>query len=113
MAGQVAGSSISTSPLPYGAMASQCEALGMGTRKKLSSWLGNGHESIPEKPTIIGKVSKQTNRQTNILPLSESEDLTYIHGLQISADELGEVKAGKLCSVRTMGGFEAASGESL
>ncbi|KAJ3683044.1 hypothetical protein LUZ60_013271 [Juncus effusus] len=42
VAGQVAGTSVSTSPLPYGTMASQCEALGMGSRKKLSSWLVNG-----------------------------------------------------------------------
>ncbi|KAA8545251.1 hypothetical protein F0562_020035 [Nyssa sinensis] len=39
VAGQVAGTSVSTSPLPYSTMASQCEALGTGTRKKLSSWL--------------------------------------------------------------------------
>ncbi|KAA8536735.1 hypothetical protein F0562_029213 [Nyssa sinensis] len=39
VAGQMAGTSVSTSPLPYSAMASQCEALGTGTRKKLSSWL--------------------------------------------------------------------------
>ncbi|KAL8166341.1 hypothetical protein V2J09_007840 [Rumex salicifolius] len=39
VAGQVAGTSVSTSPLPYSAMASQCEALGTGTRKKLSTWL--------------------------------------------------------------------------
>ncbi|XP_010267987.1 PREDICTED: uncharacterized protein LOC104605067 isoform X2 [Nelumbo nucifera] len=41
VAGQVAGTSVSTSPLPYSAMASQCEALGTGTRKKLSSWLAH------------------------------------------------------------------------
>ncbi|KAI3993394.1 hypothetical protein MKX01_010137 [Papaver californicum] len=46
VAGQVAGSSISTSPLPYSAMARQCEALGTCTRKKLSSWLA--HEITPE-----------------------------------------------------------------
>ncbi|KAI8555542.1 hypothetical protein RHMOL_Rhmol05G0180500 [Rhododendron molle] len=41
VAGQVAGTSISTSPLPYSAMASQCEALGTGARQRLrlSSWL--------------------------------------------------------------------------
>jgi hypothetical protein len=50
VAGQVAGASVSTSPLPYGAMTSQCEALGLGTRKKLSSWLVNGHESTPDNP---------------------------------------------------------------
>ncbi|GFS38930.1 uncharacterized protein Acr_00g0060280 [Actinidia rufa] len=43
VAGQVAGTSISTSPLPYSAMASQCESLGTCTRQKLSSWLN--HES--------------------------------------------------------------------
>ncbi|PON57610.1 Coatomer beta subunit [Trema orientale] len=41
VAGHVAGSSVSTSPLPYNAMASQCEALGTGTRKKLSNWLAH------------------------------------------------------------------------
>ncbi|KAG8648315.1 protein SEMI-ROLLED LEAF 2 isoform X2 [Manihot esculenta] len=39
VAGQVAGTSISTSPLPYDTMAKQCEDLGKGTRKKLSNWL--------------------------------------------------------------------------
>lgn len=41
VAGQVAGTSVSTSPLPYNAMASQCEAFGTGTRKKLSNWLAH------------------------------------------------------------------------
>lgn len=50
VAGQVAGASVSTSPLPYGTMTSQCEALGLGTRKKLSSWLVSGHESTPDNP---------------------------------------------------------------
>lgn len=48
VAGQVAVSSVSTSPLPYGTMASQCEALGMGSRKKLSSWLVNGYDSAED-----------------------------------------------------------------
>ncbi|KAF8394670.1 hypothetical protein HHK36_020886 [Tetracentron sinense] len=56
VAGQVAGTSVSTSPLPYSTMASQCEALGMGTRRKLSSWLAHeNHDSrAAEKmfPTI-------------------------------------------------------------
>lgn len=39
VAGQVAGTSISTSPLPYSAMTNQCESLGIDTRKKLSNWL--------------------------------------------------------------------------
>lgn len=69
MAGQVAGASVSTSPLPYDTMTSQCEALGLGTRKKLSSWLVNGHESTPDNPmpslptahhSIIPKVLRWT-----------------------------------------------------
>ncbi|GLT77773.1 hypothetical protein SLA2020_493310 [Shorea laevis] len=43
VAGQVAGTSVTTSPLPYNTMASQCEALGTGTRKKLSNWLAHEH----------------------------------------------------------------------
>lgn len=43
VAGQVAGTSATTSPLPYNTMASQCEALGTGTRKKLSNWLAHEH----------------------------------------------------------------------
>ncbi|KAJ6384639.1 hypothetical protein OIU78_027863 [Salix suchowensis] len=39
VAGQVAGTSVSTSPLPYDTMARHCENLGTGTRKKLSNWL--------------------------------------------------------------------------
>ena len=50
VAGQVAGASVSTSPLPYGTMTSQCEALGSGTRQKLSSWLVNCHNSTPDNP---------------------------------------------------------------
>ncbi|KAL5565906.1 hypothetical protein UlMin_029070 [Ulmus minor] len=48
VAGHVAGSSVSTSPLPYDTMASQCEALGTGTRNKLSNWLA--HENHQNKP---------------------------------------------------------------
>ncbi|KAG7968375.1 hypothetical protein I3843_08G150900 [Carya illinoinensis] len=46
VAGQVAGTSVTTSPLSYNTMASQCEALGTGTRKKLSNWLAHeNHQS--------------------------------------------------------------------
>lgn len=46
VAGQVVGTSVTTSPLPYNTMASQCEALGTGTRKKLSNWLAHeNHQS--------------------------------------------------------------------
>lgn len=47
VAGQVAGASVSTSPLSYSTIAGQCEALGTGTRKKLSSWLT--HDSKMDK----------------------------------------------------------------
>ncbi|OVA16780.1 hypothetical protein BVC80_1543g235 [Macleaya cordata] len=50
VAGQVASASISTSPLPYSAMARQCEALGTGTRKKLSSWLA--HETTQDSSSV-------------------------------------------------------------
>lgn len=39
VAGQVAGTSVSNSPVPFNTMASHCEALGSDTRKKLSTWL--------------------------------------------------------------------------
>ncbi|KAK8948217.1 hypothetical protein KSP40_PGU008290 [Platanthera guangdongensis] len=45
VSGQATGSSVSTSPLPYGTMASQCEAFGVSTRKKFSTWLVSGQES--------------------------------------------------------------------
>lgn len=51
VAGQVAGTFVSTSPLPYGAMASQCESLGIDTRKKLSNWLA--HENHYTKTSDI------------------------------------------------------------
>jgi protein EFR3 len=72
VAGQVAGASVSTSPLPYGTMTSQCEALGLGTRKKLSSWLVNVHESTVDNPmpslpkahqSIIPRVRRLINRE--------------------------------------------------
>ncbi|XP_027159144.1 uncharacterized protein LOC113760669 isoform X1 [Coffea eugenioides] len=60
VAGQVAGTSVSTSPLPYHTMASQCEALGTDARKKLSNWLTNdGHfvktdTTFPPNPGYYG-----------------------------------------------------------
>ncbi|KAE9618925.1 hypothetical protein Lalb_Chr02g0147801 [Lupinus albus] len=39
VAGQVAGTAVSTSPLPYNTMARQCETLGTCGRTKLSNWL--------------------------------------------------------------------------
>ncbi|KAK4748810.1 hypothetical protein SAY87_015396 [Trapa incisa] len=45
VASHVAGMSLSSSPLPYNAMTSQCEAMGAGPRKRLSSWLAQGNHS--------------------------------------------------------------------
>ncbi|KAL6558021.1 hypothetical protein OROMI_018371 [Orobanche minor] len=39
VAGQVAGTSVSTSPLPYSTMTNQCDVFGTDTRKKISNWL--------------------------------------------------------------------------
>ncbi|XWS64447.1 hypothetical protein CRYUN_Cryun05aG0004500 [Craigia yunnanensis] len=44
VAGQVAATSVSTSPLPYNMMASRCEAFGTGTRKKLLNWLAHENQ---------------------------------------------------------------------
>lgn len=74
VAGQVAGTPVSTSPLPYRAMASQCEALGTDTRKKLSNWLtydgpyAKADAIIPPNPagygiSAIRKVSASVNCQ--------------------------------------------------
>lgn len=60
VAGQVAGTSVTTSPLPYNTMASQCEALGTGTRKKLSNWLAHEHHqsrALDKSLPAFGKVS--------------------------------------------------------
>jgi protein EFR3 len=70
VAGQVAGASVSTSPLPYGTMTSQCEALGLGTRKKLSSWLVNVHQStadnpMPSRPSAHQSIIPRVNRLIN------------------------------------------------
>ncbi|XP_010546763.1 PREDICTED: uncharacterized protein LOC104818746 [Tarenaya hassleriana] len=46
VAGQVVGSSVSTSPLPYDAMANRCETFGSGTRQKLSNWLASENRQI-------------------------------------------------------------------
>ncbi|KAJ1383506.1 Armadillo-type fold [Sesbania bispinosa] len=46
VASQVAGTAVSTTPLPYNTMASQCESLGTFARKKLSNWLASeNHQS--------------------------------------------------------------------
>ncbi|KAL1126748.1 hypothetical protein V6Z11_A13G131900 [Gossypium hirsutum] len=68
VAGQVAATSVSTSPLPYDTMASQCEAFGTGMRKKLSNWLADeNHQNgaadkllptvMADRRTMLSKIS--------------------------------------------------------
>ncbi|XP_076921088.1 protein SEMI-ROLLED LEAF 2-like [Bidens hawaiensis] len=56
-AGQVAGASVSTSPLPFSAMAGQCEALGTDSRKKLSTWLSHVNGDAKPADTRCGQNS--------------------------------------------------------
>lgn len=46
VAGQVVGSSVSTSPLPYDTMTNRCETFGTGTREKLSRWLATENRQM-------------------------------------------------------------------
>ncbi|KAJ4969378.1 hypothetical protein NE237_016079 [Protea cynaroides] len=59
VAGQVAGTSVSTSPLPYSTMASHCEALGTGSRMKLSNWLAHEtHNSrLVDQPSLASSAN--------------------------------------------------------
>ncbi|XP_062144485.1 protein SEMI-ROLLED LEAF 2 isoform X2 [Alnus glutinosa] len=72
VAGQVAGSSVTTSPLPYNTMASQCEALGTGTRKKLSNWLAHEHHQSRALDKSLPAFEKITSSggpaQVGVLP---------------------------------------------
>ncbi|XVF31468.1 hypothetical protein REPUB_Repub16aG0148600 [Reevesia pubescens] len=69
VAGQVAATSVSTSPLPYDTMASRCEAFGTGTRKKLSNWLvhENYQNGAAEKvlPTVPADMHMMLRKITN------------------------------------------------
>ena len=70
MAGQVAGTAVSTSPLPYNTMASQCEALGTCARKKLSNWLAheNHYSQAMDAPDLAfpGKVSSALEKVSDL-----------------------------------------------
>ncbi|KAG9457865.1 hypothetical protein H6P81_002373 [Aristolochia fimbriata] len=72
VAGQVAASSISTTPVPYSAMASHCEALGTGTRKKLSTWLGNDSRAEKLLLTFPGSVQSPMKKTNYTLPEESS-----------------------------------------
>lgn len=62
-AGHVASAAVSTSPLPFSAMASQCEAFGSSTRRKLSVWM-----------------NEETNSDTLLLtlPANEESERTFV-----------------------------------
>ncbi|XP_074311303.1 protein SEMI-ROLLED LEAF 2 isoform X1 [Silene latifolia] len=74
VAGQVVATSVSTSPLPYSAVASNCEALETSTRKKLSNWLsqenistGNGFELPGDEQALINKGSFHADSMLGLL----------------------------------------------
>ncbi|KAL3651352.1 hypothetical protein CASFOL_004354 [Castilleja foliolosa] len=64
VAGQVAGTCVSTSPLPYSAMTNQCEAFGSDTRKKLSNWLT--YDDINSSPKTNGFLLPSVTGQSAI-----------------------------------------------
>ncbi|KAL8208906.1 hypothetical protein R6Q57_008318 [Mikania cordata] len=70
-AGQVAGASVSTSPLPFSAMAGQCEALGTDSRKKLSTWLS--HANSDTKPAADSGVRGGQN--SNLMKILGEDEL--------------------------------------
>ncbi|KAK7269431.1 hypothetical protein RIF29_22157 [Crotalaria pallida] len=69
VAGQVAGTAISTSPLPYNTMARQCETLGTCGRKKLSNWLAfeNHYSQAADKSflAIVEKRNSELEKEAN------------------------------------------------
>ncbi|MED6134455.1 hypothetical protein PIB30_037252 [Stylosanthes scabra] len=67
VAGQVAGTVVSASPLPYSTMANQCEAIGTSTRKKLSNWLNYDYTQVADKSLL--RVSDNSNRDSLVMKL--------------------------------------------
>jgi len=59
----VAGTAVSTSPLPYNTMASQCESLGTFARKKLSNWLAFENHYIQAADKSFLAIADVTNSQ--------------------------------------------------
>ncbi|KAL9234895.1 hypothetical protein vseg_009711 [Gypsophila vaccaria] len=75
VAGQVVGTSMSTSPLPYSTMAGHCEALETSTRMKLSNWLSqeniptiNGFEVPSQGDSMLAELGSQDQLSTLRLP---------------------------------------------
>lgn len=65
----MAGTSISTSPLPYSAMASQCEALGTGTRQRLSSWLTHENHYSKTSEKLFPAISTDGHSEIKMVSL--------------------------------------------
>ncbi|XVE63126.1 hypothetical protein DITRI_Ditri06bG0174900 [Diplodiscus trichospermus] len=61
VAGQVAATSLSSSPLPYDAMASQCEAFGTDTREKLFNCLGHENRQSGGADKFLPTVPSDTH----------------------------------------------------
>ncbi|CAL0320940.1 unnamed protein product [Lupinus luteus] len=62
VAGQVAGTVVSTSPLPYKTMARQCETLGTCGRTKLSNWLAfDNHYSQAADESFLAIVDSRNS----------------------------------------------------
>lgn len=80
-AGQVAGASVSTSPLPFSTMAGQCEALGTDSRKKLSTWLSHANTDATKPPPMAALPTRTSNAMKI---LGEEESLcTGMNGLRL------------------------------
>ncbi|XP_024967458.1 protein EFR3 homolog B [Cynara cardunculus var. scolymus] len=73
-AGQVAGASVSTSPLPFSAMAGQCEALGTDSRKKLSSWLSSANVDTKAAAAAATSADMGGSRNSNVIKILQGED---------------------------------------
>lgn len=81
VAGQVATAPVSSSGLPYNTMASQCEALGTGSRKKLSNWLTTdtpqknilalANTPLPEVPAEGSTEVKVTSNGVALMPAEQ------------------------------------------
>ncbi|KAE9589558.1 putative armadillo-like helical protein [Lupinus albus] len=69
VAGQVAGTVVSTSPLPYNTMARQCETLGTCGRTKLSNWLAfeNHYSQAADKPFLanVDSMNSELEKEAN------------------------------------------------
>lgn len=74
----MAGASVSTSPLPFSAMAGQCEALGTDSRKKLSTWLS--HANSDTKPADTGAAHGVQNPNVIKVSLYKNFSLSSTNG---------------------------------